>query len=105
MGADVLMPHRRAMTTLHISHTIRDVDAWLRTFNSFADVRDEGGVTAASVHHGVDDPNLVTVDLTFDTVEQARSFLERLRAEIWPASPYLDGVPTASILEALGAAV
>ena len=90
------------MTTLHISHDVRDFDQWLATFNTFGDFRTQGGVTACTVRHGVDDPAFVTVDLTFGSTEAARAFLGRLEAEIWPSSPHLDGTPTVRILEAVG---
>jgi hypothetical protein len=93
------------MTSLHISHTVRDFDAWLTAFNSFADFRTRGGVRALTVRHAVDDPRFVAIDLEFDTTEAARSFLERLETEIWPSATHLAGRPTARLLETVEAAV
>lgn len=93
------------MTSLHISHRVDDFDEWLTTFNSFTDFRAQGGVTATTVRHAVDDPNLVAVDLEFDSTDQARSFLARLETEIWPNSPHLSDTPGNCILESVGAAV
>jgi hypothetical protein len=90
------------MTSLHISHTVRDFDEWLATFESFAELRTRGGVTGTSIRHGVDDPNFVAIDLDFADTEHALGFLDRLRTEIWPTSPHLDGTPTTRILEAVG---
>jgi hypothetical protein len=91
------------MTSLHITHAVRDLDEWLSTFNSRADFRASGGVTSLTVRHSVDDPNFVAVDLNFDTADQARSFLTRLETEVWPSSPHVDGTPTVHVLEAVGA--
>jgi hypothetical protein len=95
----------RGMTSLHISHTVRDLDEWLATFRSFDDFRAQGGVRATGVRHGVEDPNLVAVDLEFDTPEQARSFLRRLETEIWPNSPHIDSTPAVLLLESVSVAV
>src|SRR5687768_12695751 len=93
------------MTSLHISHRVNDFDEWLTTFNSFADFRTQGGVTAQTVRHGVDDPNVVAIDLELDTIEDARALLQRLETEIWPSSPHFTGTPTTAILETVGAPV
>lgn len=90
------------MTTLNITHGVRDFDEWLTTFDTFDAFRAEGGVTAYSVRRGTDDRNLVSVELEFDAAAQARAFLGRLQTEIWPNTPHLrDGTPTAYLLEAL----
>jgi hypothetical protein len=92
------------MTTLHISHTVPDVHEWLRTFESFSEFRAQGGVTGLTVRHGVDDPNLVAVDLEFGTTAEAQAFLERLERDVWPSSPHLTTTPDARVLEPIGTA-
>ena len=87
------------MTTLHISHTVRDLDEWLETFKAFDAFRAEGGVTSCTVRHGVDEPRFVAVDLTFDSTDAARAFGARLASDVWPASPHLEGTPSVRILE------
>ena len=87
------------MTTLNITHGVRDFDEWLAIFESFDAFRAEGGVTSCSVRHGVDDPAYVAVDLEFDSADEARAFLQRLETEVWPASTHLDGTPTSRLLE------
>jgi hypothetical protein len=87
------------MTTLNITHGVRDFEEWLTIFQSFDAFRAEGGVTGCTVRHGVDDPSFVAVDLEFDGPDQARAFLQRLETEIWPASTHLDGTPTSRLLD------
>jgi hypothetical protein len=87
------------MTTLHISHTVRDFDEWLATFESFADFRVRAGVTGLTVRRGVDDPNLVAVDLELGSADAARALLASLQTDVWPSSPHVDGTPTALVLE------
>lgn len=89
------------MTSLHIEHTVNDIQPWLETFRSFDDFRAEGGVKAVQVRQRVDDPNYITVDLDFDTIDKAQAFLARLETQIWPHSPHFDGTPTTQVLETL----
>jgi hypothetical protein len=94
------------MTSLHISHTVRDFDEWLTTFNAFDDFRAANGVTSLTIRQGADDRNFVAIDLQVATTEQARTLLATLEREIWPASPLVDGTPTTHLLESVvGAAV
>ena len=86
--------------SLNITHDVSDFDKWPATFNTFDGFRAEGGVTACSIRHGVDDPSFVAVDLEFDSADQARAFLASLQTEIWPNSPYFRGTPTTHLLEA-----
>jgi len=76
------------MTSLHIEHTVNDLELWLETFRSFDDFRAKGGVKAVQVRHEVDNPNYVAVDLDFET-------------QIWPNAPHFDGVPTAHVFETI----
>ena len=101
MVANPVTRHDPHMTSLHIEHSVNDLEPWLETFRSFDDFRAEGGVKALQVRHGVDDPNHVAVDLEFESVKQARSFLGQLETQIWPNSPHFDGTPTTHILETI----
>ena len=87
------------MTSLHIEHSVNDLEPWLETFRSFDEFRVKGGVKAVQVRRGVDDPNYVAVDLEFDSSEQAKAFLSQLETQIWPNSQHFDGTPTSRILE------
>src|SRR5919106_1726225 len=57
--------------TLHIEHAITDFGVWVAAFAKFEEVRRTAGVRDARVHQPVDDPNLVVVDLDFDTRDDA----------------------------------
>jgi hypothetical protein len=90
------------MATLHIEHPISDFDAWIEAFERFADARSQAGVRAHRVQQPVDDPRYVVVDLDFDDVQSAESFLEFLKAKVWanPANaPALAGEPQTRILQ------
>lgn len=90
------------MPTLHIEHEITDFDTWDSAFARFADFRRQSGVTAQQVRRPVDDAQYVVIDLDFDTVAEADSFLNFLETTVWatPAnSPALVGSPRARVLE------
>jgi hypothetical protein len=89
------------MTSLHIEHSVNNLEPWLETFRSFDNFRAEGGVTSVQVRHGVDNPNYVAVDLDFDSVEQARTFLGQLQTKIWPNTVHFEGTPTSHIFETI----
>ncbi len=89
------------MYTLHIEHPITDFDVWSAAFARFAPLRESAGVRSHAVRRPVDDPHYVSVDLDFDTAEDAESFLQTLRSRVWAnpsASPALAGDPITRIL-------
>jgi len=83
------------MPTLHIQHPITDIKSWTDAFNRAADARRNAGVLAARVQSPVDDANYVVIDLDFDTVGAASSFLNFLETRIWGTenAPALAGKP------------
>jgi hypothetical protein len=90
------------MTTLHIQHAITDFDTWESAFNRFADVRGRAGVQAQRVQRPVDNPKFVVIDLDFDSIDAAQSFLGFLRTQVWgnpESSPALAATPETMILE------
>ena len=90
------------MTSLHIEHPITDLTTWTTAFAAAADIRRQIGVRAEQVRHPVGDPTFIVVDLEFDAVEQAETFLDFLRTQIWAVpenSPALAGTPETKILE------
>lgn len=70
------------MPTVRIEHSVPDYGAWKQAFDSDPVGREEVGVRRYQVFRAVDDPNLVMIDLDFDTRESAEAFLATLRG-IW----------------------
>jgi len=60
-----------------ITHPVTDFDAWKTVFDRWEPVRKEGGELSAVVLRHSDDPNMVTVINTWDTVEAAQAFFVR----------------------------
>ena len=90
------------MKTLNIAHPISDFDTWSAAFDRFAPRRSAAGVRAERVQRPVGDPKYVVIDLDFDTLPEAESFLRFLQTQVWAIpenSPALAGTPQTRILE------
>jgi len=70
------------MVTLRIQHSVPTFDSWKRAFDADPIDRKGGGVRRYSIHRSVRDPNVVMIDLEFETVVEADAFLEKLRG-LW----------------------
>lgn len=70
------------MPTLRIQHSVPDFDGWKRAFDSDPADRKGSGVRRYLVSRSVDDPNLVMIDLHFDSNDQARGLLATMEG-IW----------------------
>ena len=95
------------MTTLHIEHAITDYEQWRSAFDRAAQLRTDGGVIAHRISQPFDDDRYIVVQLDFDDVARASTFLDTLRTRIWidPArAPGLSGTPRAIILTSVEAA-
>ena len=59
------------------THPVNDFDVWKNVFDKFESVRKEGGERSAFVLRHADDPNMVTIINTWDTIEIAQAFFGR----------------------------
>ena len=73
---------RHDMPTLRIQHSVPNFEGWKRAFDSDPADRKGSGVRRYSVSRSVDDPNLVMIDLEFDSAEDARALLGKME-RIW----------------------
>lgn len=70
------------MVVLRIEHPVPDYERWKATFDADPLGRAAAGVRRHRVFRSVDDPDRVTIDLEFDTRDEAEALLARLR-ELW----------------------
>ena len=70
------------MPILRIQHSVPNFESWKRAFDGDPIGRKASGVRRYHVHRSVADPNLVMIDLEFDTVGEAERVLEKLR-HLW----------------------
>ena len=59
---------------LLVRHQVADFDTWKRGFDDHEQMRRDAGIVAHHLNRAEDDPNLVTVFLAVEDVEQARAF-------------------------------
>jgi hypothetical protein len=70
------------MIILQIEHPIRSFDAWKAAFDSDPAHREQSGVRGYRVFRPVDDSLYVIIELAFDALAEAETFLVRMR-QIW----------------------
>lgn len=90
------------MATLQIEHAVTDFSTWADAFGRFAEIRVQAGVRADRVRRPIDDDRYVILELDFDDVGSAQSFLAFLRDRVWSNrenAPALAGEPTTRIVE------
>jgi hypothetical protein len=70
------------MNSLHIENTVRDFDEWKAVFDKFDRFRAEKNVRSYRLARSVEDANQITIDMEFDSLEDATSFRTALE-QIW----------------------
>jgi hypothetical protein len=70
------------MPTLQIEHGVADYAAWKEAFESDPVGREAGGVRRYRILRPADDPNVVIIELDFDSYPEAEAFHRRLDA-LW----------------------
>lgn len=61
-------------TTMFVKHKVSDYGKWKSVYDEFASMRQEKGVTGASVHRDANDSNTIIVTHRFKDVSAATSF-------------------------------
>ena len=62
------------MVTMFVRQSVQDYDHWKRVYTEFASLRQESGVTSASIFREVHDLNKVTVMLQFSELNAAQNY-------------------------------
>lgn len=70
------------MATLHVENTVHDFETWKAVFDKFDRFRAEHKVLSYRLGRDAEEPNRVSVDLDFDSLEDAESFRVQLE-KIW----------------------
>jgi hypothetical protein len=70
------------MYVVHIEHTVLDFDNWKGAFDSDPVGRAQAGVRRYRVVRAADDPDLVMIDLEFDSEAEADKMVVSLHA-LW----------------------
>jgi hypothetical protein len=70
------------MPILRIEHRVADFDGWKEAFDGDPAGRERSGVRRYWILRTIGDPNLVMIDLEFDSTSEAEGLLAAMR-EVW----------------------
>lgn len=70
------------MPTLQIEHAVPNFDGWKKAFDNDPVGRPQSGVISYKIFRKVDDSNYVIIDLEFNKLSEAETFLSSLR-KLW----------------------
>ncbi len=70
------------MFILRVEHPVPSFEGWKKAFDNDPASRKAGGVRRYRVLRSADDPNYVLIDLEFDSLDEAKSFLTGLQ-DLW----------------------
>jgi len=73
---------------------VRDFEAWKAIFEQFQPIRKEAGERSAVVLRHADDPNIVTIINTWDSIEAPQAFLNREELKAGMAEAGVTAPPT-----------
>ena len=83
------------MTTyVIVTHPVKDFDTWKNVFDKFESVRKEGGEQSAVALRHVDDPNMVTVENTWNSIDEFQAFFGQEELKAGMAEAGVAGPPT-----------
>ncbi|HCU80089.1 MAG TPA: hypothetical protein DGN60_02860 [Chloroflexi bacterium] len=83
------------MTTyVIVTHPVKDFDTWKNVFDKFESVRKEGGEQSAVVLRHADDPNMVTVVNTWNSIDEFQAFFGQEELKAGMAEAGVAGPPT-----------
>ena len=83
------------MTTyVIVTHPVKDFDTWKSVFDKFESVRKEGGEQSAVDLRHADDPNMVTVVNTWNSIDEFQSFFRQEELKAGMAEAGVAGPPT-----------
>ena len=83
------------MTTyVIVTHPVKDFDTWKSVFDKFESVRKEGGEQSAVVLRHADDPNMVTVVNTWNSIDEFQACFGQEELKAGMAEAGVAGPPT-----------
>jgi len=77
-----------------VSHLVKDFDTWKTIFDQFEPIRKEAGELSAVVLRHADDPNMVTVINTWDSIEAFQALFNREELKVGMAEAGVTAPPT-----------
>ena len=77
-----------------VSHPVKDFDTWKTIFDQFEPIRQEAGELSAVVLRHADDPNMVTVINTWNSIQAFQALFNREELKAGMAEAGVTAPPT-----------
>ena len=87
------------MVILQIEHHVASYETWRKAFDSDPVDRKNSGVKQVKIFHIPEDPNLVVVDVIFESMDNAKATLSSLQKLWGKVGGMLASVPKTRFLE------
>ena len=87
------------MTTVLIKHPVEDYDRWKTAFDAFHDYRKTGGETRYQIYRPVDDPTNIVILFEWDSVDNAKTFLDLTELKEAMQRAGVSGPPDITIMD------
>lgn len=87
------------MTTILIKHPVEDYAKWKDAFDGFINYRKTGGEKSYQICRPVNEPNIVVILFEWDSVDNARTFLDSQELKDAMQQAGVAGQPEITIME------
>ena len=87
------------MTTVIVQHSVTDFDTWKPAFDDHGSVRDAHGCSSVDIYRGADDPNAITVLMSYPDAASAKAFMSDPSLKDAMANAGVTGPPAVSFVE------
>jgi hypothetical protein len=87
------------MVHVMIRHRVADYGRWKEAFDSHLTTRKRAGENGSHVYHAVEDPRDIVVQLHFQTIEEARKFVNSDELQQRMKEAGVQGTPDIQYLE------
>ena len=77
-----------------VTHPVKDFDTWKTIFDQFEPIRKEAGELSAMVLRHADDPNMVTIINTWESIEAFQALFNREELKAGMAEAGVTAPPT-----------
>ena len=78
----------------NVTHPVKDFDAWKAIFDQFEPIRKEAGERSAVILRHANNPSMVTIINTWDSIDAPQEFLNREELKAGMAEAGVTAPPT-----------
>lgn len=93
------------MTTMIVQHNVTNFDVWKPIFDEHGATRATHGCESVDIYRGAEDPNAITILMTYPSLDAAKAFASDPSLEEAMQRAGVTGPPSISFVEPTGARV